>query len=205
MTQSTYIFHRRAPKAATFNVRPHKTGFWYMPRDIGVTGAITPAINQIRMFPFIADENMVVSALGTYLVTGVAAANMQLAVYAGDPATDLPIGPALGSTASIAVATSASSPFGALAANAQLLKGKLYYLAINVDTAALSFSGLHPLGVIAHFAIGDALLSNVLQAQTNLGGYFFGQAFGTWPTFTGASSFTRAAGSSLPAIAFKMA
>jgi len=184
----------------------HTVGNWYLPEDIRVTGTIAGSANQIRLFPFIANESITISQLGSFLVTGQAAANLQLAIYAADPTTHLPTGPALSSTASIAVAVAnQGSVSAALGSNVALVKGNLYYLADNVDTASVSFTSLHSLGVIAAYAIGDATLSNVLNSQTDLGGYFFSQTFNTWPTFTGASSFTRAQGPSLVAIAFKVA
>jgi hypothetical protein len=158
---------------------------WYVAAPYQVTSTSASSVaNSIRLYPGYVKERLTINNLGGRVI-GNAAGNLQLAIYANNPATMRPTGNALASTASMstAVAGTVSS-----AASVQLEAG-LYWFAANTDTAALTFTCLNtttsgPMG----FLVGSATQANVLGGGSgSLTSLFVAQTFGTWPSLTAAS------------------
>jgi hypothetical protein len=175
----------------------YTSGNWYIPPGGGLIGTVTPTVSQIIFMPFLAQQNFSISAIGAFVSTFAVSTNAQFAIYAADPTTHLPTGAALSSTASVAT-TSNIAVSAVLGANVPIVAGNLYYLAINVDTGTVIFSGsgqasATPLGQL----VGDATLANIALNQTSLGCYTLAQTFNTWPTVTASTFVRHSAGASI--------
>lgn len=166
---------------------PYISGNYFQPViGNGATTAVS-VVGHIGIMPFVVRAPVIVTRAGIRIITAVAASNLQLALYANNPATFRPTGNALATTASITGAVAATVD-AALTANVQLLPGLIYWAGCNQDSAGLAYTGLSPSNSTISNLQGTATLSEALGAvNVNLGGLDVTQAFNTWPDLTSAS------------------
>jgi len=181
------------------------SGNWYH-GNIGMSLAAGSALaaNAIRSIPFVLKSRVTISQLAARITTAAAAGNLQLAIYANNPLTGTPTGPALATTAS--QSTAATGPFTLpLLANATLEAG-VYWLAANADNSTVVCQAYAAAQVVAGFLVGSPNLTDITGAATtaalvmSLGA----QTFGTWPDLTG-QTFTRVGANSCAIPIFKVA
>lgn len=189
---------------------PYVSNNWYAPPGIDAIGsAATPTLNTMKLFPFLAHRTFTIKGLCAFVTTGQVGANTQLAIYgsgvgaAASLGNNSPLGAVLSSTASI-VSTSTTVISAALGANVVISEGGVYWLAMNSDTATVSYMGMGTTSLIASL-FGASSASNLFGNQVLFAGLTFAQAFNTWPTFTSASAFTSTTRNSIPAIGFNVA
>lgn len=185
----------------------YKANNWYWPDRSYIPAAgnaLTASV--IRLHPVIIKQRCTIGSLGVWVQTGIASGNVQLALYASDPTTLMPTGNALGSTASISVASSTVNVSAALGAAAQVEPG-LYWLASNVDATAggtLVCSGISGAGSLMSSVIGSATEANINGAANNNRLFLtVSQTFGTWPDLTSAS-FTESTAATNALVHFKV-
>ena len=158
-------------------------GRWYCPvnASLGVASNIG-ASGSIRMLPFVLPLSVTIAALAARVTTLSAGGNFQLAIYASDPATKLPTGPALCSTGNLSTAA-ATVVSGAVTPVA--LVPRTYWMAINHDNAVAAYQSMTAQSN-SQALIGSATLANVTGASALAQMIrMFATAFGTWPDLTG--------------------
>lgn len=167
-------------------VRPgYVAGRWYAPAAVpsvvtGVNGQDT-----IRLAPMLIYQPVRVSDLGCRIGTANAG-NCQLAIYASDAATKLPTGNPLAVTGNIATTPVGLTSADITGADVSFTPG-LYWMACNIDGATASLQGIGATPW-APTMIGDATLTNLGASVTGVSTcYSIAQAFGAWPSLTGAS------------------
>lgn len=166
-------------------------GLWYaMSPTLDIAGAVVSA-NLIALMPFQIRRRVTIQALACRVTTLAAGGNVQLAVYAANLNTSLPIGQPVAKTGNIVTdatgylslpvldkAGAALAPYGAT------LDRGLYWFGVNADASAAGTAILHALNA------GSQYVGNLVGAVTlaNAGGGYFKSAaatFGTWPDLTG--------------------
>ena len=180
-------------------------GNWYNPFEIGAVAAgSAPASGSVRCTPFMLKSRVTMSDLGVRVTTLSAGGNVQLAIYANDPATMRPTGTVLANTG--AISTAATGIFSAAIAGGNVtLEPGMYWACINSDnsTAVFQYSGTAAQLMVS--LVGSttlAVLSNT--ATLNLQGIAVTMAYGTWSTMTGAS-FLESSNTSFAIVYFKAA
>jgi hypothetical protein len=163
-------------------------GRYYTARHARTPGAVaTTALNTLRLTPVFVSHHATISELFVRLVGSQAGQNFALSIYGSDPATGVPTGTPLGSTASASTAT-AGNVAVALTSNVALNPG-LYYVGLNCDHATPSFIYETQTCQLAHL-LGAASLADLVHSTSELfGGFQIAQSYGspTWPDLTGAS------------------
>ena len=169
----------------TFLWPGYLSGSWYGP-DVGLsnTAGVTVAANAIYMTPFILYGDVTITDLGAEITTVVAASNFQLAIYAMDPTTKFPTGPALASTASMSGAT-ATQVSSTLASPVAFGAG-MYWAAINSDSAVAIRTTASTTAFTGGW-LGSPTLSEVLTGNSGRYSLLSAQTFGTWPNLTSAT------------------
>lgn len=154
---------------------------WY-PADYGlsVQAGTTLGVNTIIFSPFVIYADVTITDLMAEVTTAVAASNFQIAIYASDPTTKLPIGAALTSTANMSAATT-TTVSSTLASPVTLLAG-LYWSAINNDTSAIGFRTGSASQAWASAYVGATTMARAMSANPGRLYYTLAQTFGTWPT-----------------------
>lgn len=156
-----------------------------------------PGANSIRLYPGYIPQKTTIDRLLVRVNTGNAG-NIQAAIYAADPSTYLPIGPALTSTASMDTSAAASVN----AAASCIMQPGVYWFATNCDNGS---------AVMAAIGAGSNYYAQVIGLTTStMGGsgamsqgYSFAQTFGTWPDLTG-QSLVGVVASTIPMVEFKV-
>lgn len=175
---------------------------WFLPYpDFQLGTGTSPASNSIRLYPGYIKERITISNLAARVINAVAG-NLQLAIYANNPATGTPTGSALVSTASMSTGTAG---IVSSAAVVQLEPG-LYWFAGNTDTTAITFTvpGSAILGSMGVF-VGSATAGNVLGGGSGTLNFLtVAQTFGTWPNLTSASYTENVAVASYIGVAFEI-
>lgn len=170
-------------------VFPYQSGNWYAPPGIVMRDTANPAVvpiqNRVHLIPFVADRTFAMKAIAAVCTVGVAASNVQFAVYASDPVTGVPVGNPLGTTPSASTAA-ATTVTAALAAPVSIIAGLLYWLAFNESTASVSFTACGGSSAFAsHY--GQSNVLNIFGAGQISTALTFNSTFGTWPSATGQS------------------
>lgn len=165
----------------TFVSAGYVSGNWY-PADYGLSlgAGAAMAVNTIYFAPLVIYQDITITALMAEVSAAIAASNFQLAIYAMDPTTKLPIGAPLTTTASMsaATATQVSSTLG----SALALPAAQYWAAVNTDTASVGLRALASAqSWVASYA-GSATMSHVISSNPGRLYYTLAQTFGTWPT-----------------------
>jgi len=174
---------------------------WYLPYALtSFVASIAPGANSIRLFPAFIKHRVTISALGLRVATLSAGGNVQVAIYANNPATGRPTGTALVSTASMSTAAVANVN---AAASVQLEPG-LYWFATNCDNGTATFAGAAASTVYVGAVIGSATQGNDLLGTQTLLGLSVAQTFGTWPDLTSASFTEVLTSGSVPLPQFKV-
>jgi hypothetical protein len=184
-------------------------GNWYMAPDMSVAEGTPPSADAIQLVPLVISARVTLSTLGARIVTAEHGGNLQLALYANDPATGRPTGNAVAATGSISTA-STGVVSNAIAGGNVTIEPGLYWAGFNLDAIAGGMVALqvpspsnHPTAAL----IGTA-------SQANLGGsgdddlvsLYVAQSFGTWPDLTSATFVEGSTPSrNGPAIHFKVA
>jgi hypothetical protein len=169
--------------------------------SVVAAGAAVTA-NSIRMHPIIIKERVTISELGVRVTTAEAAKNFQLAIYASDPATKLPTGNALSSTANISSAATGVMT-AALGANVTLEPG-MYWVGILGDIATAVFQAFGSNNTNAAVILGGTASQVASGTTSSIAHLAVTHTFGTWPDLT-AGSFTYGNSSAYAAIFFKVA
>lgn len=180
-------------------------GNWYLPGLGSTDGEFDTTVQQIVAFPWVAPETMTIDQLGVWVRSTGASQNFQCAIYANS-ADFFPIGPALASTGSLS-ATSTGPVAAALGSNVQVIKGVTYWFALIGSANGLGAQawtkGFAPMASIC----GAATMANLIQGNSNTlaGVAVGGNTFGTWPTFTGSTSWSfnaSSGGNAMPVIGY---
>jgi hypothetical protein len=182
---------------------PIIAGNWFMPDGMQFTqtGAAMAASTTMGLAPFYLRQQCTINNLATKVMT-VGTSLTQLGIYASSSTTGLPIGAAL--TTSAQVANTALGPLTATVTALQLSPG-YYYFAVQQNDAVVAY--LAPPNAPAMFCNypGAPALSSLTNSAANAsicpGLNFTVSAFGTFPTLTGASSFTYV----VPPVALRLA
>lgn len=165
----------------TFVSSGYVSGNWY-PADYGLSLGVggTMSANLIYFSPLVIYQDITITALMAEVTANIAASNFQLAIYAMDPITKLPVGAALTSTASMsgATATQVSSTLG----SPLFLSSGQYWVGVNTDTASIGLRALANAQSWAASYSGSATMSHVISASPGRLYYTLAQTFGTWPT-----------------------
>lgn len=174
--------------------------YWCLPFPVpSIVAGSAPGSGSIRLFPAYIKELVTINALGVRIGTA-SAGNIQAAIYANNPATGRPTGPALASTASMSTASVTSVN---AAVNLQLGPG-LYWFATNSDNAS-SIPAMNSANTPVMAAlIGSATQSTCLGSSSGIAGVSVAQTFGTWPDLTSAT-FIEVGSGSIPIVQFKIA
>lgn len=192
-----------ADARATLEIkRPLVSARWYVADDAGLFQVgVAPGANSMRAFRGRIREPITLAGLAARISTGAASGLFQMAVYALDPATQWPTGPALVSTASQST-TSATTV--AVTGLSTVLPAGDYAFMLNEDTTAAT--AVYYSMYINEFAqakrFGASTAALAIGSNT---GIARAQTFNTWPTLTGnfaTDSWAEIAVASIPAIAF---
>lgn len=103
---------------------------------IAAAGAAIAA-NSIRFHPIVVKERVTISELAVRVTTAEAGKSFQLAIYASDPATKLPTGSALRSTANMSAGTTGAMSAGT--GTDVTIEPGLYWMGILGDMATAVF------------------------------------------------------------------
>lgn len=178
----------------------HIVGNWYLPSNINqLSAGSAPGAGSIRLLPAYIKERITINALGLRVTTLSASGNVQAAIYANNPATMRPTGPALVSTASMSTTNVASIN---AAVSVQLEPG-FYWFATNCDNGTAVFTSPTASGPFAGNLIGSTNQTATLGAGGSLVGVSTPQTFGTWPDLTSAT-FTEVTTNMIPVVTFKI-
>jgi hypothetical protein len=186
--------------------------FYFVPEIVPAAGAPV-VVNTMYLFPFIPPSDVTISELYARVSTAQAAKLFSLAIYGANETTVRPSGNALGALAANGSMASTGIVGGALASNAALTAGTLYWLAFNSDTttgamSSISLASPWIAGLIGSATAAAADLWNGGAAATIQGLKIASQTFsGTpyvWPDVT-AATFVVVANDVMPNIAFKAA
>lgn len=139
-------------------------------------GTLTGTANRIEVHPFRPDADITIDLLELSVTTAVAASVFKLAIYASDPATNLPTGAPLRGTTDMS---------GAAIANVQqaitpltLTKGTLYWFGCHFSAATIvranAQAAMFNLGL---FSGSSAPLTVIRGTQTYASGLPLGSAF----------------------------
>lgn len=155
----------------------------------GVFGSVTTmTLNTIYLTPFRIEKAITLSDLAVRVRTGVAASNIQLAIYNSTGTSRKP-GTLVGATGSIASATSSANVSGDISGADVTLQPGLYWAAINCDTSGIAVDCIGQGVSLMNNMIGSATLANIATSMAL--GQTIAQTYGTWPDLTG-QSFTDA-------------
>lgn len=187
---------------ATIVQPPYVAGRWYWSETLILSGAATLAIGSIRLGAFRVKRSITISDLCVRITTLSAGGNVQLAIYASDPTTQMPTGTALCTTGSIT--TAATGLVSATISGSGVLVPGLYWFAVNSDNAVAVLAGYFNGIAVETSLIGTTTLANLSSAANVYSlSYTTPQTFGTWGSLTSAS-FTEAPGTPGAALAFKV-
>lgn len=150
------------------------------------TGAAIPA-NSIRAIPFVIKARVTISQLATRISTVSAGGNIQVAVYANNPATGRPTGNALCATGNLSTAAVAAVAANLVGGNTVLEAG-IYWFFVNSDNSVAACQAYAGASVLAGYLIGSSTLNNITTGGTSVTlALTLSQTFGTWPDVTAAS------------------
>lgn len=157
---------------------------WYVARGQS-PAAVSSAVGStttIVLSPFFIGQTQTINGLGTQITTG-GSSNLQIAVYASDPVTQLPTGTALVNTADIP--DTPANNASAIANPTQLPTG-MYWGAIEVNDVTAAFLGPNS-GVVAEY-VGNSIAANIATSTVTVNCITAPtSAYGTWPDLTSAT------------------
>jgi hypothetical protein len=157
-------------------------GLWYVP--YGITslsaGGALPQ-NSIRLLPCIIPATVTIKGLGAR-VTTVGTTNVQLALYANDPALNRPTGTAIVSTGNLA--NTGTGPVGATGNVTQAtLSPGIYWMAINNNDATCALVTQNIASPLMTQLCGSTAFA-INTGAASAWHLSFAQTFGTWPDLT---------------------
>jgi|SRR5579864_9669 len=171
-------------------------GAWYLPGPFGQSSGMGGGtLNTVYLFPWVAPQTMTIDQLGGECHVGNAGTKVQCGLYAS-AADGLPTGSVLSNTGDLNTTSSNTVFSGALGANVQVTQGTLYWFAMFFSSNSCDVYSFHTAMAAAANLVGDSSLSNLASnnSQNYAGLSLGGQSYSTWPTFTGATSFTKVIG-----------
>lgn len=172
----------------------------YLGAQPGASGGLT--LNVMRFVPFFVWRNCTFTDLGGRVTTGVAANNIQLAVYGNNPATMRPTGNPLGATGNIDASAAAMVSASIGATPGTLNAGQIYWGAVNTSSSTIQMMGPTTGSGLIGNLLGSATLGNLSGGSANLSMILTAaQTFGSWPDVT-ATSFTETGNSAACAMVF---
>ena len=198
---SQRIIARSDIASTLFDHPAYKVGNWYDTAAFGtIAGApAAPGANNMRLVPFFVRSTITLNSLGLRVQTLSAGGNVQVAIYASNPATGLPTGFPLASTASMSTAAVGSVN---AAVSVQLTEG-WYWFATNCDNAVAVFAATNVGNCYLGWLMGSATQGTALASTQSFAGYNVAQTFSTWPDLT-PSSPTEVTNASVPIGQFKV-
>jgi len=161
------------------------SGRYYHGMIAVVSAGSTPGANSIRLHPIVVKERVTISELGARVTTAEVGKSFQLAIYASDPATKLPTGNALGSTANMSAGATGAMT-AALGANVALEPG-LYWAAILGDVTSAVFQSFGSNSTNISAFLGGAASQVASGATSSIAYLSTAGTFGTWPDLTSAT------------------
>jgi hypothetical protein len=155
--------------------------------------------NTIALIPFDLKRSGRVDEMHARVLTGLAGAVFQMAIYGMDANGD-PTGIPIGTTASLSAAANANV-FDALATPFNLVANTPYFWAVNVSTGtSVTFLALAATNTYPWTICGPSSMSGV-SGTSMCFHYTIAQTFGTWPDLT-SSTFATAMGLSRVPVGF---
>ncbi|HMO68775.1 MAG TPA: hypothetical protein PKD92_03910 [Novosphingobium sp.] len=146
---------------------PHVPGRWYMAhRGVVTTG--TAGASLMQLVPFALTEALTINALGARVTTAFSGGLFGLAIYAHDPLTGNPSGPALAQVTGLETTTTGVRSAN-LATPAQLAPG-IWWAAMLMDNATAAIQSVALTSADQAHWIGDASLPVVSSAAFNAQG-----------------------------------
>lgn len=146
---------------------PHVANRWYMAhRGVVTNGSANAGLMQL--VPFVLTERLTVSALGARVTALFSGGLFGLAIYAHDPLTGNPTGPAVAQVTGLDTTTTGVRSAN-LAAPVQLASG-LWWAAMLIDNATAAVQSVALTSADQANWIGDASLAVVSSASFNAQG-----------------------------------
>lgn len=164
-------------------------GRWYAPVKGSYSSGAGIAANTLSLLPFYVSRPITISDLGIRVTQAASGGNSRVAIYANDPATNLPTGAALAATGDIST-TSTGGQSAAIVGGAVTLEQGWHWMAVLVDATAASatFQTLSAATIHAGYEMGSETLAKVTASSTN-GALALSvansESYGTWPDLTG--------------------
>jgi hypothetical protein len=182
---------------------------WYLGPDMSVAAGTPPTADAMQFAPLLIKARVTLSTLGVRITTSETGGNLQLALYANDPAAGRPTGDAVATTAGIS--TSSTGVVSAtIAGGSVTLEPGMYWASFNLDSTAggnvavqVPAPDNHPTASL----VGSASQANLgSSGADNLVSLYVSQSYGTWPDVTSATFVEGSTASrNGPAIHFKVA
>ena len=177
---------------------------WYWSRAASIAAGSNLGANSLRFSPFIVEQAITISDLGTRITTLSAGGKIQLGIYAADPATMLPTGSALAHSGDIAT-DSAVAVSGDIDGADVTLQPGLHWAALMVDNGTAVATAWSTASTATGHQVGATSMANLSTsaARGDLSYYVGSITFGAWPSI---GSVTLVEGAAVPetAIAFKV-
>jgi hypothetical protein len=171
--------------APSVSAEGYVAGRWIAPY-VGTLGASAALpTGAIKFIPFKLDRTITVTGLGCRITTGVAASNIQLAIYANNLTGGQPTGTALLSTGNISSASAVTVSETSIGP-VTLTAGTLYWAGFNNSAATTAAqvilaANVSPMGRM----VGATNLADLTNgAATAALMLEYTQVFGTWPDVT---------------------
>lgn len=183
---------------------PHVAERWYMAhRGVVTTG--TAGASLMQLVPFVLTEALTISALGARVTTLFSGGLFGLAIYAHDPLTGNPTGPAVAQIMGLETTTTGARS-ATLAAPVQLASG-IWWAAMLMDNTTAAIQSVALTSADQAHWIGDASLPVVTSASFNAQGAktVIGSSYASGFTDLAAASFGAVNSSGGPALCFRVA
>lgn len=182
---------------------------WLLPPGLTAIAGAAPTTGRMLFVPFFIKSRVTLSSLGVRVTTAASGGNLQLAIYANNPATGRPTGNALATTASIST-TSTGNVSAAIAGGNVTFEPGMFWAAYNTDATAGGTVVIQVPSLAAcpiSWLVGTATQANIGASATNAAVLIHVvQAYNTWPDVT-AATFVESTTSSNngPLLQFKVA
>ena len=166
----------------------YRTGTWFSPIPYaGYAAGAALVQDSARFIPFVLEQAITISDLGTRITTLHAANNIQLAIYANNQSTGRPTGSELAATGNITTASTGAVSADITGSDVTLQPG-LYWMGVNSSASTVVCQAIAAAASIAGHLIGAAGIGTVTSGGTSsVINLSTGLTFGTWGDVTSAS------------------
>lgn len=162
------------PKTTAAAISPSTGTRWtaLMEGPITLSASSSTSANRLSLAPFRNYRRRSISELAARIVTGVAASNVALAIYAHDPATGFPTGSPICSTGSISSATSGSNVSSTISGGGSVtLEPGVYWMALWASAAGIEYqqTSMNNAAIMQATISGAATLADVVLGNNSAG------------------------------------